>query len=460
MLVKSTNDYGILLTMLVSPLEQVECEILRKATKGMGTTEEWIYPITFSEKYGDDLVDVLSKDLSGDLKTIILTAMRGEVADFSASIYTSAKIVADADTLYNISKSSKSLDKTSFINMLVLSPAEHVRNINNEYMAKYKTDLVSAVEATFSGDAKSALLYLVRSVMEPMELLAESFEMTLKSASTKTYILSAWIVRYYRLLVQIRVVYRQLYGQELRTRIENEVSGEYCQLLLSVIDAAEAEFGAFASKSDSQCDVMSSPSTVPSGSNTAIMSGAVIDAAVLDDKTSKSSKADAHASDTASSSSVLTSAVRGDKSSVVTASSAALRSLYTRYVHEGSSIESMEFSADIDEAVQEIQRVCTESSSDETALASLLLSKSAEQRYLIWWRYRSLYKQSLSMLVKSTNDYGILLTMLVSPLEQVECEILRKATKGMGTTEEWIYPIVMARSNAEITVLKKTFTAT
>ncbi|KAL7993294.1 putative annexin [Plasmopara halstedii] len=117
----------------------------------------------------------------------------------------------------------------------------------------------------------------------------------------------------------------------------------------------------------------------------------------------------------------------------------------------------MEFSADIDEAVQEIQRVCTESSSDETALASLLLSKSAEQRYLIWWRYRSLYKQSLSMLVKSTNDYGILLTMLVSPLEQVECEILRKATKGMGTTEEWIYPIVMARSNAEITVLKKTF---
>ena len=27
----------------------------------------------------------------------------------------------------------------------------------------------------------------------------------------------------------------------------------------------------------------------------------------------------------------------------------------------------------------------------------------------------------------------------------------------MGTTEEWIYPVVMARSNAEIALLKKTF---
>ncbi|KAG3058929.1 hypothetical protein PC122_g20513, partial [Phytophthora cactorum] len=39
------------------------------------------------------------------------------------------------------------------------------------------------------------------------------------------------------------------------------------------------------------------------------------------------------------------------------------------------------------------------------------------------------------------------ISMLASPLEHVEAEILRKATKGLGTTEEWIYPVVMARSN-------------
>ncbi|CAH0513680.1 unnamed protein product [Peronospora belbahrii] len=117
----------------------------------------------------------------------------------------------------------------------------------------------------------------------------------------------------------------------------------------------------------------------------------------------------------------------------------------------------MTFSADIDAAVQEIQRVCTGVALDEAALASLLLSKSVEQRYLIWWRYRTLYKQSLTVWIKSTSDYGVLLKMLASPLEQVEAEILQKATKGLGTTEEWIYPVVMARSNAEIALLKKTF---
>uniref|UniRef100_H3HAD7 Annexin n=1 Tax=Phytophthora ramorum TaxID=164328 RepID=H3HAD7_PHYRM len=153
------------------------------------------------------------------------------------------------------------------------------------------------------------------------------------------------------------------------------------------------------------------------------------------------------------------SAESGGESSaaLVAAGTAAMSSLYARYAREGSSVESMTFSADIDAAAQEIQRVCTGAASDETALASLLLSKTAEQRYLIWWRYRILYKQSLTVWVKSTSDYGILLKMLASPLEHVEAEILRKATKGLGTTEEWIYPVVMARSNAEIALLKKTF---
>ncbi|RAW20854.1 hypothetical protein PC110_g22703, partial [Phytophthora cactorum] len=154
-----------------------------------------------------------------------------------------------------------------------------------------------------------------------------------------------------------------------------------------------------------------------------------------------------------------TSAVSGEESSaaLVAAGTAAMSSLYARHAHEGSNMESTTFSADIDAAAQEIQRVCTGTASDEAALASLLLSKTVEQRYLIWWRYRILYKQSLTVWVKSTSDYGVLLQMLASPLEHVEAEILRKATKGLGTTEEWIYPVVMARSNSEIALLKKTF---
>eukprot|EP00644_Phytophthora_capsici_P009324 jgi/Phyca11/107407/e_gw1.13.765.1 len=175
--VKSTSDYGVLLQMLASPLEHVEAEILRKATKGLGTTEEWIYPVvmarsnteiallkkTFAEKYGDDLVKILSGELSGDLKKVILTAMRGEVADFDASVHTSAKAAADADALYKAGEGRMGTDETTFINILVLSPAEHVRSINSAYVSKYKTSITGAIEAEFSGDAKRALLFLVRS---------------------------------------------------------------------------------------------------------------------------------------------------------------------------------------------------------------------------------------------------------------------------------------------------------
>ncbi|KAL3672523.1 hypothetical protein V7S43_001823 [Phytophthora oleae] len=59
---------------------------------------------------------------------------------------------------------------------------------------------------------------------------------------------------------------------------------------------------------------------------------------------------------------------------------------------------------------------------DEAALASLRVwsvAKSVERRFSIWWRYRISYKQSLTVLVKSTSNNGYLLQMLGSPLEHV-----------------------------------------
>ncbi|KAG6599686.1 Annexin (Annexin) Family [Phytophthora cinnamomi] len=88
-----------------------------------------------------------SGDRSGDLKKVILTAMRDE------------------------GEGSKSTDETTLINILVLSPVEHVRSIDIAYVANYKAYL--AITAEFSGDAKCTLLFLVHSVLEPVESLAE-----------------------------------------------------------------------------------------------------------------------------------------------------------------------------------------------------------------------------------------------------------------------------------------------
>jgi hypothetical protein len=143
--------------------------------------------------------------------------------------------------------------------------------------------------------------------------------------------------------------------------------------------------------------------------------------------------------------------------SSVVVRSVAFGNLYAQSSHDAAGGAAVALYGDIEAAVQEIQAKCTGGPTDEKVLTSILVSKTAEQRYLIWLRYYTLYRKSLTVWVKSTSDYGVLLRMLASPLEYVEAEILRKATKGVGTTEEWIYPVVMARSNVEIAMLKKTY---
>ncbi|ETM53924.1 serine/threonine protein kinase, partial [Phytophthora nicotianae] len=260
-LVKSKSDYGTLLEMLASPLELVEAEILHTATRGLGVKKEWIYPVvmtrsnsdiallkkTFKEKYDVDLVEFLSSNLSGSLRKVVLTAMRGEVIDFNSSIHTSEQATMDADSLYKAGEGRWGTDKKTFIDMLVSSPLVHVRNINKAYMKKYKVNLIHVINAKFHGDTKRALLFRVRSILEPMGLLAELFETTLNSAGKSIsccqppgrifYGLSAWVLRYFPLLERIVDGYSRRYHQDLRTRIQSVVKGEYCQLLLCVFDA-------------------------------------------------------------------------------------------------------------------------------------------------------------------------------------------------------------------------------
>ncbi|ETP32853.1 hypothetical protein F442_18533, partial [Phytophthora nicotianae P10297] len=250
--VKSAGDYGILLQMLASPLEHVEAEILRKATKGLGTTEEWIYPVvmarsnaeiallkkTFQEKYGEDLVKILKGELGGDLRKVIMAALKGDLPSFNPAIYTSAKAAADADALYKAGEGKWGTDEETFIGIIISSPVEHLRNIDAAYSKKYKkTNIIKAIKGEFKGAAQAALLFHVRMVFEPFELLADLFESTMKGLGTDEYGLSAAVVRYHAMLPQIKSAYKKMYGKELSKRIRGDTSGEYRDLLLAIVDS-------------------------------------------------------------------------------------------------------------------------------------------------------------------------------------------------------------------------------
>ncbi|KAG2928400.1 hypothetical protein PC115_g7231 [Phytophthora cactorum] len=133
--------------------------------------------------------------------------------------------------------------------------------------------------------------------------------------------------------------------------------------------------------------------------------------------------------------------------------------LYPPANHAVYNGATLNFAPEIDQACQAIHDACKGLGTDEEGLITALGTKSADKRYLISVRYQVLFGKDLKKVLKSetSGDFGHLLQLIARPLPEAEAAILRKATKGLGTKEKLIYPIVMGRTNVEIGILKKTY---
>ncbi|CAH0476197.1 unnamed protein product [Peronospora belbahrii] len=248
---ETSGDFGHLLQLLACPLPEAEAVIVRNATKGLGTKESLIYPIvmgrtnveihilkkTYYDMYSKDLCSVMESELSGDLKEAVLASLQASLQDYNPAIHTPQKAEVDADVLYNAGEGHISTKEHEFINILVTSPPQHLRTVNAVYEKKYKHNIIEAVKKEFRGDAEDALLFLVRMVLEPLVLLSELFEGTMKGIGTDEKALSATLVRYHLVQHDIQSVFKMLYGKHLRDRIQGEVSGDYGKLVLAVFDS-------------------------------------------------------------------------------------------------------------------------------------------------------------------------------------------------------------------------------
>ncbi|TDH69895.1 hypothetical protein CCR75_004021 [Bremia lactucae] len=250
---ETSGHYGFLLKLLASPLPEAEAGILRKATKGLGTKEELIYPVVvgrtnveismlkkvYFDLYGDDLGSVLDSDLHGDYQKVILASLQASLVPYDGSIHNAAKVQADVEKLYAMGRGKMGTDEDGFVGILVASPPEHLRAVSAAYEKKYNEPLAKAAAHEFTGNAEKAVLFLIRMITEPLDLLAELFEEVMKGFGTDENALSSAVVRYHIVLRDIKPVYKKKYGKELRERIAEEVSGDYGELLLSVFDARD-----------------------------------------------------------------------------------------------------------------------------------------------------------------------------------------------------------------------------
>ncbi|KAI9914902.1 hypothetical protein PsorP6_007573 [Peronosclerospora sorghi] len=135
-------------------------------------------------------------------------------------------------------------------------------------------------------------------------------------------------------------------------------------------------------------------------------------------------------------------------------------SLFVHYAHVRIKIKSMTLFADIDVATQKIHCICCGATVDAAAVVYLILSKTVQQRYLICCRYRDLFKHILTVCVMNTSEYGVLLQILSSPLEQVDAEMLREATAEVERKRDSTFSVVMVGSNAEFALQMDTYEET
>ncbi|KAF1315993.1 Annexin, partial [Globisporangium splendens] len=254
-LVKSetSGNFGKLLRMISTPLPETEANILRDATKGMGTNESLLVQIlsgrtneemnilkkTYFNLHGKDLAVMLSSELSGDFKKVIMALLQSSQLEYNPAFHNAAKAEADAVALYKSGQGRIGTQEEIFIGILVACPPEYLKMVDAVYVSKYNNNIAKAIDKEFSGDAKRSLNYLVKSVMDPYPTIAEVFEKTMKGFGTDETGLSTALVRYHSVLPHVKTAYKKLYNKELRDRIYGETSGDYRKLLLEIYDAPQ-----------------------------------------------------------------------------------------------------------------------------------------------------------------------------------------------------------------------------
>ncbi|GMF49202.1 unnamed protein product [Phytophthora fragariaefolia] len=250
---ETSGDFGRLLLMISTPLPETEAQVLRDATKGMGTTESLIVQIlsgrtneemdilkrTYFDLVGKDLAVTLNSELSGDFRKVVMAMLQSSKGPYNPAVHNAAKAEEEAIALYKAGQGRLGTNEEVFIGILVKAPPEFLKMMDAVYVAKYNNNIAKAVDKEFSGDAKKSLNYLVRSTIDPYPAIAEVFEKTMKGFGTDETGLSTALVRYQSVLPHIKAAYKKLYHEELRDRISGETSGDYKRLLLEVFDAPQ-----------------------------------------------------------------------------------------------------------------------------------------------------------------------------------------------------------------------------
>mmetsp|Transcript_8376 Transcript_8376/g.15799 ORF Transcript_8376/g.15799 Transcript_8376/m.15799 type:complete len:341 (+) Transcript_8376:64-1086(+) len=249
------GDFGLALQYLsLSPME-AECAMIKKASDGFGTNEKLLYSIlcgrsnkdmellkkTYYKMYTDDLVSLVTSEVGGDLKKVLVGCLQAAEEEYDEGFHTEEKAKEDAEAIYESGQGRFGTDETKLVKVIVMAPPKHLKKVNEYYADKYGYTLFKAVEKELGGDSESALLYTLGIKLKPFETIAKFIKSACAGFGTDELLLTCTLIRYQQYLPYVNASHEEQFEKSIQKRVRSECGGDYEKLLLAVVDAVSPE---------------------------------------------------------------------------------------------------------------------------------------------------------------------------------------------------------------------------
>lgn len=250
---ETSGNWGTLVQYLACTPEEAECHMIRKATHGIGTTEKILYPImcgrsnkdmevlkkAYYRLYNQDLVVLMTKELGGNLKQLVVNCAQGVEEAFDPGFHTEDKAEEDAEAFYKAGQGKWGTDEKKLFHIISFSPPKHLEAVNQKYVEKYGYSLSKALDKELSRTVKKAALYALGMKLKPYETMAEEIKRTCAGIGTDELGLTCCMVRFQEFMPQVLIAHEELFEKTVNDRIRSEVSGKFQKLLLALTGIPE-----------------------------------------------------------------------------------------------------------------------------------------------------------------------------------------------------------------------------
>uniref|UniRef100_A0A7S4HQF8 Annexin n=1 Tax=Odontella aurita TaxID=265563 RepID=A0A7S4HQF8_9STRA len=246
------GDFGEAMELLAVTPDVAEARLVRKATKGVGTTEKLLYTIicgrsnadidalrkAYFREYEKDLGSLVKGELGGDLEDFCMACIQGLEDAYDPDLHTEDKAKEDAEAFHEAGEGRWGTDEKSLFKLVVSSPPQHLKEVNRVYTDKNDVTMFKALEKELGGDVEDAVLFALGMKLKPYETVAKLIKSACSGVGTDELLLTSAIIRYQKILPLVQVAHMELFGKSIQDRVKNEVGGDFEDVLVAIVDHA------------------------------------------------------------------------------------------------------------------------------------------------------------------------------------------------------------------------------